>query len=138
MKLSKDNLRIASSILRNWVYYIFRITLSRPASYLPEIVNKKAHPQTLTPAEWIKLRKIVKGVRKLSPLFAKKRKCLMEALIAYKSLRMEGIQASFHIGAKKDKQTVSAHAWVSAEGRIIIGGSEGEFEELVRTQKNYR
>ena len=133
MKLSAENSYIAFLIAYFWLLSIIRVTFRRPSSYLPEIIldNKKQHP--LSQKEWILVGKTVKGVRKMSRLFAKRRKCLMEAIIVYETLKRLGIVSLFRVGASNKEKTLTTHAWVSVEDKIVIGGPVKRYEELVRT-----
>lgn len=134
MRLSRENSYIGLLISYYWIVSIIQVTFRQSSSYLPEIIFEYPPQHPLSKKEWIFVRKTVKGVRKISPLFAKRRKCLMEALIAYKALKKLGIVSFFHIGASNKESTLSTHAWLSVEDRIVIGGPENGYKELVRTQ----
>ena len=79
------------------------------------------------------VKKVVKGVNMISPLFVKRRKCLIEALIAYKTLSKFGLTPNFRLGAKKDNNRLITHAWVDIYGTTIIGGPVSGYRELIRT-----
>src|SRR3954453_11602233 len=56
--------------------------------------------------------------------YVPKSTCLTQALAAETLLRKYGHQPSVHIGvAKSDAQSLEAHAWVTVQGRIILGDS---------------
>lgn len=133
MKLSAQNIHIAFLIAYFWSVSSIRITFLRPSSYLPEIVLNNKAQHILSEKEWIIVRKTVKGVRRISPLFVKRRKCLMEAIIVFKTLKRLGIVSLFRVGASNKEKTLSTHAWVSVEDIIVIGGSVNGYEELIRT-----
>ncbi len=84
--------------------------------------------------KWKIVKKVVKGVIRISPLFAKKRKCLMEALIVYKTLSKFGIQPCFKLGAKKHKNLLETHAWVEINGKTVVGGAVSGYGELIKTR----
>ena len=51
--------------------------------------------------------------------------CLTRALAAQVLLALDGTPASVHIGVAKGKDGVlEAHAWLEAEGKILLGGSD--------------
>ena len=133
MRLNSENRHIGFLIAYFWSVSIIRVTFLQPSSYLPEIILDNKAQQPLSEKEWILVRKTVKGVRRISPLFAKKRKCLMEAIIVYKTLHKLGIVSLFRVGASNKEKRLSTHAWVSVENKNVIGGSVNGYEELVRT-----
>ena len=56
--------------------------------------------------------------------YVPKASCLTQALAAETLLHRHGYPAVIHIGvAKRNTETLEAHAWVESEGRIILGGS---------------
>jgi hypothetical protein len=59
--------------------------------------------------------------------------CLSRALAARTLLLRKGYPAILHIGVAKDERSVfKAHAWLTLDGRIIIGSQdETEFTPLV-------
>ena len=51
--------------------------------------------------------------------------CLTQALAGQILLRLEGIPASVQIGVAKEKgEAFEAHAWLDAEGKVLLGGSD--------------
>ncbi len=60
------------------------------------------------------------------------RPCLAQALTAQLLLRWQGCPARLHFGvARDDRGQVQAHAWVEANGRVVIGGSASELERYI-------
>lgn len=104
-----------------------------PSTYLSRVTLEEQSHNTLSPDEWKIVKKTVKGVRKISPLFMKKRRCLMEALVVFNTLNKLGISSVINLGAKKEDKQLSAHAWVSVNGKIVIGGPVRGYEELIKT-----
>lgn len=52
--------------------------------------------------------------------------CLVQAVAAHALLRREGYPVRIEIGARKqDGRRVRAHAWVVADGRILLGRTAG-------------
>lgn len=50
--------------------------------------------------------------------------CLRQALVAWALLRRRGIDAQLKIGANKDAAGFSAHAWVTTEKVVLLGGTD--------------
>ena len=133
MKLTKVNLHLFLKIILNWSKTVLRIVFMQPSNYIESITSKNHSTEQLSPEEWIRVRKVVKGVRKISPLFLKKRKCLMQALIVFQTLKKLGIASDFRLGVKKEQDQFSTHAWVEIKDRTIIGGPVSGYTELIRT-----
>lgn len=72
------------------------------------------------------------AVRTATHLVPIGRTCLTEALTAQHLLRRRGCDATLRFGvAKPAADALSAHAWLEAAGRILIGGeTAGLFEPL--------
>ena len=133
MRLNPENIRITHLILQFWVGSIFRVVISHPSGYLIRITSVIVAEDPVTDGDRKIIQKVVKGVKKLSPLFSKKRRCLMEALVVYNTLIKFGITPQIRLGAKREKHQLVTHAWVDVNGRIIIGGPISGYEELIRT-----
>lgn len=133
MKISIENLRISILIFRYWMLSAIRLVFYHPSTYLTRVIDGTKSIQSLSRDEWKKVRKIVKGIHKISPLLSKKRKCLMEALITYHCTRKSGISAVLHIGAMKENDTIITHAWVTVDNETVIGGPLNGYRELIRT-----
>lgn len=58
--------------------------------------------------------------------------CLIKAVAADRMLQKRGIRHQLHFGVNKGKgKTLEAHAWLSVEGEVIVGGENHEsFEEV--------
>lgn len=58
--------------------------------------------------------------------------CLVSALAMQKRLSAEGHASELHIGVARQDETFAAHAWLSCEGRILVGELDHErFTPLV-------
>ena len=112
---------------------IYRVTILHPSSYLLRITSEEVVENSITIKKRKIVKKVIKGVNMISPLFAKRRKCLIEALIAYKTLIKFGLTPSFRLGAKKEDNKLITHAWVDINGTTIIGGPISGYTELIRT-----
>lgn len=137
MKLNPENIEIAYYISTSWIKNIVRIQRSKSSIYFSRVSDTNTSSYFPTSAEWIKIKKVVKGVHIISSAFKKKRKCLMEALIAYDTLERIGISTTIKVGAKIDNNTIDTHAWLSIGESIIIGGPRSDYNELIRIQ-NYQ
>ena len=133
MRLSSVNIRITFLILRFWVESIFRVTILHPSSYLLKITSERELENSITIEQRKVIKKVVKAINYINPLFAKRRKCLIEALITYKTLLKFGLTPSFRLGAKKDNSRLITHAWVDINSTTIIGGPVTGYRELIRT-----
>lgn len=58
----------------------------------------------------------------------------MEALVVFHTLKKLGIRSVINLGTKKESNQPLAHAWVSVNGKIVIGGPITGYEELIRTR----
>jgi hypothetical protein len=134
MKINPENIGILFRILSAWVSSVYRIKTYRSLEYIKTSGQGPGRPDPLTEREWTMIRKAVKGIRYLSPLFLKRRRCLMEALILNRYLYRMGVDSRLHLGARKENGNVSTHAWVSVGYRTLIGGPVTGYEELVRTR----
>ena len=60
------------------------------------------------------------------------RPCLVQALTVRLLLRWHGCPARLHFGvARGEGGQIRAHAWVEANGRVVIGGSASELERYI-------
>jgi hypothetical protein len=59
--------------------------------------------------------------------------CLQQSLAVQWMLRRRGHPALLHYGVRSDDQGISAHAWVSLAGRILIGEAEAGTYACVAT-----
>jgi len=58
--------------------------------------------------------------------------CLIQAMAAAQWLRRHGLKPAFHLGvAKADEGDLTAHAWLSLHGEVIVGGAESAIEHFV-------
>ena len=58
----------------------------------------------------------------------------MEALVVFHTLKWFGISPVLKLGTKKGNNLRSAHAWVTVNEVIVIGGPVAGYEELIRTR----
>ena len=73
--------------------------------------------------------RIAWAVMAASPYMLGVRRCLVQALAVQLLLLRRGYPARLHLGvARGDTGQIQAHAWVEADGRIVIGGSVSELE----------
>lgn len=64
--------------------------------------------------------------------FVPRATCLPQALVARSLLERHGFPASVHIGVTRDDGGgLRAHAWTSADGRIVVGGIGVERYEVL-------
>jgi hypothetical protein len=56
--------------------------------------------------------------------------CLPQALVARVLLTRSGHTAELKIGVAKPDERFTAHAWVSSEGKVVVGRSNAAFVEL--------
>src|SRR2546427_3806445 len=73
--------------------------------------------------------RIAWAVTVTSPYVLGVRPCLTQALAAQLLLVRRGFSARLHLGVARGEQgQVQAHAWVEADGKVVIGGSASELE----------
>lgn len=133
MKINRQNLRILLLIMESWFVSMIRILFLKPAAYIARMQSSGNPLNEISENELVPVRKIVKGVRQLSPVIAGKRKCLVEAFIVHRTLIKLDIPAEIRLGTRKGEDGLSAHAWVTVGGRTVIGGPVKGYEELIRT-----
>lgn len=98
-----------------------------PLRTLREMVEKIARRRlsSTTPQDMLMVRKIAASVRRVSryvPLAS----CLTQALAAQFLLARRGQVSNLLIGVTKTEEgEFKAHAWLEANGKIIIGGVKG-------------
>jgi hypothetical protein len=66
-------------------------------------------------------REIVRAVRRASRRLPWRTACFQQGLALHWMLRARGLSSVLHYGIKPDEPTLSAHVWVSLDGRILIG-----------------
>ncbi len=60
--------------------------------------------------------------------------CIPRAVVAHILLRRHGYNSEIRVGVTKDLEgALAAHAWVEAEGTVVIGGSETSFKPILST-----
>jgi hypothetical protein len=57
-------------------------------------------------------------------------KCLARAMVAQVLLAEHGRAAQLRIGVAKSESQLQAHAWLEEGGRVLIGGSVGDYKPL--------
>ena len=66
-------------------------------------------------------------------------KCLVQAIAGRQLLAKYGFPSEIHIGVLKDSRNwLSAHAWVEAEGKTVIGGDITAYVPLLGAHQEYR
>jgi hypothetical protein len=50
--------------------------------------------------------------------------CVERSMALWWLLRLQGVEAEMHIGARKDDHRLEAHAWVELDGRVLNDGAE--------------
>ncbi len=63
------------------------------------------------------------SVLSVSNLMNWRNKCLVNAITGKLMLRIRGVGSSLYLGVKKEKKTFLAHAWLSKDDKIILGGA---------------
>lgn len=96
-----------------------------------QITNNRLQDRRTARLQDFTIAKVVNGLATRTPW---KSTCLVKALAASKMLSKRHIPHSIHFGMKKnDSGNYEAHAWVSAGGRVLIGGENvEEFKEVGR------
>lgn len=136
MKFTLENTWYASLVIQFWIKNMIRVLFLKPAAYFKDIISQESTNNSLQTVDWNKVKKVVKGVQWISPAFAKKRKCLMEALVVYGTLKKVGISSTIRLGAKTTNDSIKTHAWVTIGNNTIIGGPIGNYKELIKTRRN--
>ena len=135
MKITRENIRLTGLLISAWITAIIRISFSQPNTYLEDILT--SHPgkeRVLSDPEWRIVKKTVKGTKKISVLFRKDRKCLVESMIVQHSLKKFGIPNVFKLGARAEEKKISTHAWIEIEDKTVIGGPVKGYNDFIRTR----
>jgi hypothetical protein len=107
-----------------------RVSLLHSGRYLSTSV--RAHPvrfSQVTEHDYLVVAKVINGLASRTPWSST---CLVKALAAHRMLAMRGIKSKIHLGVKKsDSKELEAHAWLSVDGTVIIGGENmHEYREV--------
>lgn len=106
-----------------WVLFIahIKIFFFRSASYLP---SSSINPtDTLTPKKFESAKEIAIVINRITLRTPWTSTCLEKVIAAHNMLKKRKIPHTLHFGVKKNPfQQLSAHAWLSVEKIIIIGG----------------
>lgn len=133
MRLNSQNFNILYFILISWLKVFFQIHFRNPAEYLETLNPQAPSAPRITEKQWTISKKVVKGTRTIRFLFQKSRRCLVESLIVFDVLKQFDINANLHFGARKVKESIQTHAWVTLEEKTVIGGPTVNFRKLIRT-----
>lgn len=80
---------------------------------------------------WEITKKVVKNIRRALKIIPWKIKCYPHALAGKIILKKYNINSYLYLGLNKENHKLSAHAWLSAGGKIIIGErSAGKFTQI--------
>lgn len=61
--------------------------------------------------------------------------CLIQSMAAAQWLRTHGLEPALHLGVTRaEDKGLMAHAWLSLDGEVIVGGSSGASEYFVPIQ----
>ena len=71
-------------------------------------------------ADWVVIRSVASSIRN-SSRYVPYASCLTQALATRTLLRLRGQVSELKIGVDKNEGKFAAHAWLEADGRIIIG-----------------
>ena len=119
MKFTTENSWFAVLIIQSWIKSMIRVLLLKSSTYISEKVSVGSSSTSLGPDDWARVKKIVNGVNRISFVFAKKRKCLMEALIVHDTLKRIGILSTIRLGAITSDETIKAHDKAIEEKEIL-------------------
>lgn len=124
--LPNHPLRVAEILLipeSSWYLFISRISVSFLPSrnYLP---TAAAYPVTEVAAETAAATRtvccVVNGLSRRTPWAST---CLVKVLASHKMLRKRRLPHTIHLGVRKqDSARLAAHAWLSADGKVLVGG----------------
>ena len=56
--------------------------------------------------------------------------CVIQALAAQRWLRRRGLTARIHLGVARTGDGIAAHAWLTQDGRPVVGGDGADFVQL--------
>lgn len=95
----------------------------RPAEPVPEPATPITDEQRSTVRRALRIGRIVTRVAGLLPWHPT---CLRQSMAARTLLARRGIDATLHLGVA-DVATMDAHAWVTVEGRTVVGRQARRF-----------
>jgi len=138
MKLNPENIRI-SFLLLSSVLICGLIIRTRPQSALIRRIMESGWLETsLEPRDRRRLRKSLKGIKRMEPYLSHSNLCLLEACILHRTLNKLKIGNQVHLGSRKTAEKFTAHAWVSVEGKTVLGGPVDDYVELVRIPQSQK
>ncbi|MBN2862793.1 MAG: lasso peptide biosynthesis B2 protein [Bacteroidales bacterium] len=111
---------------------IARISVSLfPAKhYMPGATTRlNSNSPPVSKAIYLTISLVINGLASRTPWHST---CLVKALAAHKMLEKRGIISTVHLGVKKSTNNdLEAHAWLSVDGSVIIGGENlDDFREI--------
>ena len=114
--------------------FIARIKVSFRTSgkWMPGYTTRSTLP--LSPEMQKEVMALARIINRLSAYTPWKSTCLVKVLAAHHMLLKRGITPTIHIGVNKNlSKGIKAHAWLSVENKVLIGGEElGDFQEISR------
>jgi len=92
-----------------------------------------AAPRPFDPADLVVAADMARAVRGVSRRIPWRTVCLHEGLALQWMLRWRGISSLFHFGISPGGDQLSAHVWVSLDGKLLIGEQAAETHTEVAT-----
>ena len=74
---------------------------------------------------------VIRAIKRASRRVPWRTVCLDEGLASHWMLRLRGIQSVLHYGIGSGPEELTAHVWVTLEGKILIGAEEAGRHALV-------
>lgn len=112
--------------------YKWKIATQHSKEYLPEYVLKESKTADLQKEILGKqVTKIINGIAWRLPFLSS---CMVKALAAHRMLHKRGVPHTIHFGVHKPSpEKLEAHAWLSINHKVLIGGGGlGKYTEVNR------
>lgn len=110
-----------------------KVTLLPSRKYMP--VSKRKTGSDAAPEKIESAKIIAATINGLAIRTPFKSTCLVKVLAAHKMFAKRNIPHAIHCGVHVNLQKkISAHAWLSVAGKILIGGGENKYKEISRVE----
>jgi len=130
LSLPAEEKRLIFNIFRLLLIYWVKLKISSISSIFSKAYNQSC-PDSSAQSTSIRLKTIIRIINSVSHFVPST--CLSKSLVGQILLTKNGYKSQIHIGVRKTNgERLDAHAWLTVDGKIIIGNLEdiASFREL--------
>ena len=128
-RLTEFEIKLMPEVFFNLLLYKIKVSLFPSKKYLPKKIERSG---SLTEHKKIQGNSVARIINGISIRIPWSTTCLIKVLAANKMLVKRDIPHIIHFGVKKSSDyKMEAHAWLSVNGKVLIGGeNRSGFQEL--------